>query len=94
MNMNRRRFCQSAAATGFASLLPSHLLIAQQSAGSKAMPSRLAAKTLGGGTTSLEGAAVRELAGSLQGPLLLKGDFGYDGARMVWNGMHLSLIHI
>ena len=31
---------------------------------------------------------MRELAESLAGQLLLRGDFGYDGARQIWNGMH------
>jgi hypothetical protein len=43
---------------------------------------------LNGAVTSIERAAIRELAGSLDGQLLLRGDFGYDGARQIWNGMH------
>lgn len=43
---------------------------------------------LSGAVTSVEAAALRELAGSLDGQLLLDGDFGYDGARRIWNGMH------
>jgi FAD/FMN-containing dehydrogenase len=85
--MNRRDFCQGAIAATFAGAYPAYVL-AQASSPTRPVPSQIAAAKLSGGTTSIEGAAVRELAGSLRGTLLLNGDFGYDGARRVWNGMH------
>lgn len=88
MNMNRRRFCRSAVATGIAGALPAQVILGQDTRASKAIPSRILAVKLGGGATSIERAAIKELGESLQGSLLLNGDFGYDGARTVWNSMH------
>jgi FAD/FMN-containing dehydrogenase len=69
-------------------MLPVVCLTGQSGTSARSTPSRLPAVKLNGETTSIEGAAVRELAESLAGELLLKGDFGYDGARRIWNGMH------
>jgi FAD/FMN-containing dehydrogenase len=49
--------------------------------------SLIPAVTGAGEEISLESATVAELAGSLQGRLLLQGDTGYDAAKQVWNGM-------
>jgi len=88
MNIYRRRFCQSAVVAGVASAFPGRILLAQGAQSTRAIPSEIPAVTLSRGETTLEGAAVRELGESLQGSLLLEGDFGFDGARRVWNGMH------
>jgi FAD/FMN-containing dehydrogenase len=40
-----------------------------------------------GEEVSLESAAIKELAGSLQGNLYLQADAGYSAAKQVWNGM-------
>ena len=40
-----------------------------------------------GANTLLAEATVEEFQTSLRGPLLQSGDAGYDGARIVWNGM-------
>ena len=77
--MNRRDFCQSAVAAGVAASLPGRYLLA---AGSDIRAIRSA-----GAETTLEGAAVKELADSMRGALLVSGDDGYDHARAVWNGM-------
>ena len=79
MSISRRRFCQVSGAAGVFGLLPSAW---------SNVPSRISVAKLSGEMTSVEGAAVRELAGSLVGQLLLRGDYGYDGARRIWNGMH------
>ena len=79
--MNRRDFCRTALAAGFASTLPVHQIFASN--GIVDIP----AVTSVGGDTTLEGAAVQELADSLRGNLLLAGDGGYDHARAIWNGM-------
>jgi FAD/FMN-containing dehydrogenase len=54
----------------------------------RSIPSRIPVARLNGEAATVEGAAVRELGESLAGQLLLSGDFGYDGARRIWNGMH------
>jgi hypothetical protein len=80
--MKRRDFCLSALAAGVAGSLPGRYLLA-----SEVLAPDIPAVTAGGAGITLEGAAVKELAGSLRGPLLLSGDDGYDHARAVWNGM-------
>jgi FAD/FMN-containing dehydrogenase len=77
--MNRRDFCQSAVAAGVAASLPGRYLLA---AGAD-----IPAIKSAGAETTLEGAAVKELADSMRGALLVSGDDGYDHARAVWNGM-------
>jgi len=77
--MKRREFCKSAVAAGVAAAFP----IGEILADFVDMP----AITSAGNETTLEGAAVKELADSLRGALLLSGDDGYDHARAVWNGM-------
>jgi hypothetical protein len=86
MRFSRRRFCQSALASTFASMFPSILVQAENSSG--AFSSEIHAIRLNGSATSVEGVAVKELAESLDGRLLVNGDFGYHGARRIWNGMH------
>jgi FAD/FMN-containing dehydrogenase len=63
-------------------------VLGQATVSSRRVPSEIRAVKLNGAVTSVEKAALRELAGSLDGQLLLDGDFGYDGARRIWNGMH------
>jgi hypothetical protein len=88
MSMNRRLFCKSAVAAGVAGAIPGHLVLARQSRSSRNIPSDISALTLDGDTIALNAAEVRELGESLDGALLLDGDFGYDGSRSVWNAMH------
>ena len=76
MRINRRRFCQSAVASSIAGAFPAQLILGQGTRAAKAIPSRIPAAKLGGGATSIEGAAIRECGESLQGSLLLSGDFG------------------
>ncbi|NIM51278.1 MAG: FAD-binding protein [Gemmatimonadales bacterium] len=47
----------------------------------------LTMKTLDGGTTTVEQAAVGALASSIQGELLTADSRGYDEARTIWNAM-------
>jgi len=88
MRFSRRRFCQSALAISSASLFPNTIVFGQSATSPRTVPSEIWALRLNRTDTSIEGAAVRELAESLDGHLLLNGDFGYDGARRIWNGMH------
>jgi len=88
MRFSRRRFFQSALAIGSASVFPNAIVLGQSASSTRAIPTEIRGVRLNGGDTSIEGAAVGELAESLDGRLLISGDFGYNGARRIWNGMH------
>ena len=88
MRLSRRAFCQSSSAAVAGTLLPAFPALGQAQSAKRLVPSEIRAVKLDGTGTSVEAAALRELAGSLDGQLLLNGDFGYDGARAIWNGMH------
>ena len=79
--MDRRRFCQGTALACLASAYPPllHAVNADTS---------IPAVSLDGKDIELEAAAVRELGGALEGPLLLSGHPQYESARRIWNGMH------
>ena len=81
--MRRRDFCRSAIAAGLSTALP----LRQVSAIGGTITDDLPAITSAGGETVLEGAAVKELAGSLRGALLTSASAEFDNARAVWNGM-------
>ncbi len=76
--MKRRTFCKSTLAVAAAATFPA-------CGGSVAEP--VAALSLTGEELSLEAAAVKELAESLGGRLLLSESEGYEAARKIWNGM-------
>lgn len=76
--MKRRDFCLSAVAAGVAATLP---------ACSRKTASTIDAVSGAGQEVSLERAAVRELAESLDGELFLDQHARYDEVRKVWNGM-------
>jgi FAD/FMN-containing dehydrogenase len=76
--MRRRTFCKSTLAAAVAATFPA--------CGAK-VAGPIPAVGLNGEELSLEAAAVRELAESLRGQLLLSGDDGFDAARTVWNAM-------
>jgi FAD/FMN-containing dehydrogenase len=88
MKLSRRTFCKSGSAAAAVAMLPSAGAFGQANVAARSVPSEIRAVKLDGSATSIEGAALRELAGSLDGQMLLNGDFGYDGARQIWNGMH------
>ena len=88
MRLSRRAFCQSGSAAVAGTLLPVFPVLGQATPAGRDVPSAIRAVKLDGTATSIEAAALRALAGSLDGQLLLDGDFGYDGARRIWNGMH------
>ena len=87
MSVSRRRFFQASGLMGMAYSLPG-ARSGNTPHSARSFPSRISVNKLNGEAASVEGAAVRELAESLSGQLLLRGDFGYDGARRIWNGMH------
>ena len=82
--MNRRFFCRSAIAASAAVAYPILQACDWSARGGPAIP----AVTLDGKDIEIESAAVKELAGSLKGRVLLAADPGYDEARRIWNGMH------
>jgi FAD/FMN-containing dehydrogenase len=89
MTLSRRAFCQSSsAAVAAAALLPGAVALGQAQTAARSVPAEIRAVKLNGTGTSIEATALRELAAGLDGQLLLAGDFGYDGARRIWNGMH------
>ncbi len=88
MSISRRSFCQASGVAGAFGVLPGAWSNERTRAPARAVPSRIPVVKLNGEAASVEGAAVRELAESLSGQLLLRGDFGYDGARRIWNGIH------
>jgi hypothetical protein len=88
MKLSRRAFCRTSSAAMAAAVLPTTVAISQARHSTASIASQIRALKLNGATTSIEAAALRELAGNLDGHLLVDGDFGYDGARQIWNGMH------
>jgi FAD/FMN-containing dehydrogenase len=82
--MNRRHFVQGSLAAAVAYALPAPRLWALDQTASQAAGG-LAAVRLDGSPTTIEQAALKELRGSLRGPVLLAGDPGYDQARRVLN---------
>jgi len=93
--MNRRLFCRSAVAAGVAAALPFHRAFGSVFQALAKVTSDVPAIKLSGDQTTLSAAAVNELAASLKGALLMRGDAGYDLARTLWNGMfdrHPALI--
>lgn len=88
MRISRRRFCRSGVAVALSGMLPNVVVLGQSANSPRSIPSEIKAVKLSGAAISIEGAAVRELASSLDGQVLLSGDFGYNGARRIWNGMH------
>ena len=82
--MRRRTFCQSAVAAAVATALPGCDSGPDKPADTGTL---IPAVTGAGKETSIESAAVAELAGSLEGRIFLQADEGYDAAKLVWNGM-------
>ena len=86
--MHRRHFVKTALAAGVASALPVLGGCGEKARVATEADTSIAAVSLDGTATELSRAAIRELADAMNGPVLLSGDPGYDGARKVWNGMH------
>ncbi|MBB6093680.1 hypothetical protein HNQ60_002561 [Povalibacter uvarum] len=88
--MKRRAFLQASA--GVAALWPMKMVMADATGAS--LPD-IIGTTLIDGQVTLRSAAIRDLASSLRGAVLVSGHAGYDQARQVWNGMfdrHPALI--
>lgn len=82
--MHRRTFCRTTLAAAVTASLPG--CGADDEAAIDA-GSRVPAVSLDGDELSIESAAIRELAHSLDGNLYVQADAGYAQARRVWNGM-------
>ena len=80
--MHRRTFCKTTISLAVAATLPGCGPDSTTDVGSL-----IPAVSSSGEELSLESAAVAELAGSLDGRLLLQADTDYTAAKMVWNGM-------
>ena len=87
--MNRRNFCRTAVAAGVAAAYP---LLGGCSRSeppvATSADTSIRGISLGGLEIELERAAIRELGDAMTGPVILSGHPDYDGARMIWNGMH------
>lgn len=93
--MNRRLFCRSAVAAGVAAAIPFQRTFGSVFQALAKVTSDVPAIKLSGSDTTLQAAQVNELAESLKGALLMRGDTGYDEARTIWNNMfdrHPALI--
>jgi len=86
--MNRRSFCRTAIAASVAAAIPILPGCSKKAPVATGADTSIRAISLDGAELELEKAAVRELGESMTGPVLLSGHPEYDGARMVWNGMH------
>ena len=80
--MRRRTFCKSTLSLALATTLPGCGTKSNTDVGSL-----IPAISSSGEELSLESAAVSELAGSLDGRVLLQADKDYAAAKMIWNGM-------
>jgi FAD/FMN-containing dehydrogenase len=80
--MKRRQFCKSTLSASLLAAYPFRLMPASEVAAS------VAAISLDGAEMELQSAELRELAGAVQGRVLLPYSPGYDATRKVWNGMH------
>jgi hypothetical protein len=84
-NMKRRVFLQSSVAAAVAASVPANRALAAAVAALSEAGSPVNAVTGSGAQITLEQAAVKELADSLRGRLLLPGAEGYEAARRVLN---------
>jgi len=86
--MNRRKFCRTALAAGVAAAIPVLPGCDRRAPVASDADTSIRGISLDGAELELERAALRELGESMTGPVLLSGHPDYDGARMIWNGMH------
>lgn len=86
--MNRRQFCRRTLAASVAASYPFLFACGRPAQDARNATASIAAVSLDGNEIEIEKAAIRELGEALDGPVLLSGDPGYEGARRIWNGMH------
>jgi len=87
--MDRRKFCRTAIAAGIAASYPllSGCSRSEPPVATSADTS-IRGISLDGAEIELERAAIKELGDAMTGPVMLSGHPDYDGARLIWNGMH------
>lgn len=86
--MDRRKFVKTTLAASVAASFPVLTACGEKAKVATEATASIRGISLDGAELELEAAAIRELGDALSGPVLLSGDPGYDGARMIWNGMH------
>ena len=86
--MHRRQFCRTALAASIAAAIPLLPGCDRKVPVATEADTSIRGISLDGTEIELEKAAIRELGESMTGPVLLSGHPEYDGARMIWNGMH------
>ena len=86
--MKRREFCRTAVTTGIAASYPFLYGCDRGIPDARQANTNIRGISLDGNEIELEAAAIREFAQSMTGPVMLSGHADYDGARMIWNGMH------
>lgn len=86
--MRRRQFCRTALAVSVAAAIPLLPGCDKKAPVAKDADTSIRGISLAGAELELEKTAIRELGESMTGPVLLSGHEEYEGARMVWNGMH------
>lgn len=83
--MHRRTFCKAGLASAVAAALPG--CNSKPGIDTARVGTRIQAVSISGQEMSIESAAIEELAGSLDGRVLLQSDREYALAKQVWNGM-------
>ncbi len=83
--MRRRTFCRTAVGAAVATVIPGCGPDSQAPATD--VGSMIPAMSGAGEEILIESAAIRELAGGLDGRVLLQADEGYETAKRIWNGM-------
>ena len=86
--MQRRQFCRTALAASVAAAIPLLPGCDKKAPVATEANTSIRGISLDGAELELEKAAIKELGESMTGPVLLSGHEEYDGARMIWNGMH------
>ncbi len=86
--MKRRKFCRDSLLVAAGAAIPMLPGCGRQAKTAAEADTAIRGVTLDGREIQLEAAAVKELGGSLTGPVILSGDPQYDDARKIWNGMH------
>ncbi len=86
--MHRRQFCRTAFAASIAAAIPLLPGCEKKAPVATEANTNIRGISLDGAELELEKAAIKELGESMTGPVLLSGHPEYDGARMIWNGMH------
>ena len=86
--MDRRQFCKSSMAAGIAASYPFLAGCSEKAELATEADTSIAAVALDGSEIELKKAVIQELGDALEGPVMMSGHPGYDGARRIWNGMH------